>query len=265
MIRRADLDCRRQIEDDALVMARTRMSPSLLHSVAELDRKVGLGLRECLWAVLVSESTARSGSYLVRQLADEFGVMHRQLNRLLLGIAEDHFAEERRCGVIHVDDDVFATLNRLNGSPDEIFPRRSEHLKRTSSYARMGVTHTHLQPHIVWNKTLFNQRSNKVEVGVAGSGVGHLDLLDPAFNEQLEEHCLLLDSHRVRQRLVPISEVGGQPNGWYLVDFVWPLAVGKRQRLVGPVLLGGVGTECGSLSALPMELQPTCSQHRHGG
>ena len=61
---------------------------------------------------------------------------------------------------------------------------------------------------------LFNQHPHKVEVGVGGSGVCDLDLLDACLDEGVEEAGLLLDGHGVREGLVSIAEVGGQPDGW---------------------------------------------------
>ena len=70
----------------------------------------------------------------------------------------------------------------------------------------------HLYPDVVRNHVLLNQHPNETEVCVAGCRVGNLDLLEAAFNEGLEEKGLLWNRHGVREGLVSISQVCGQPD-----------------------------------------------------
>ena len=102
---------------------------------------------------------------------------------------------------------------------------------------------TDLDIDIVRDLSLLNEPTNEVEVGVARSGVCDLDLLETDLNERTEEAGLLVDGHRVGQGLVPISQVGRQPDGWGSLDLGRPLPVGKVERGVRLVLLRRISAE----------------------
>lgn len=102
---------------------------------------------------------------------------------------------------------------------------------------------THLYPDIVWDPLALNQLSHKSEIGVAGSRVGDLDLLEAADKELVKECVLLLNRHRICQRLIPIAKVGGEPY-WYFVErFGWPLTIGQLERSIRLVSYGWVCSE----------------------
>lgn len=99
---------------------------------------------------------------------------------------------------------------------------------------------TNLDPDIIGHLALLNQPTHEVEVRVARSRVRNLDLLEATLDEGVKEDCLLGDRHGIREGLVPIAQVGGQPDERRTVDLSRPLAVGKVERGVRFVLDGGV-------------------------
>ena len=70
MVWGSNLDCRGQVEDDP-VETSPRFTPSRLDSFADLNRKFGFGLRECLWTVLVAEASAVFFGVFLSQLPDK--------------------------------------------------------------------------------------------------------------------------------------------------------------------------------------------------
>lgn len=99
---------------------------------------------------------------------------------------------------------------------------------------------TNLDPDIIRHLALLNQPAHKVEIRIARSGVCNLDLLEAALDEGIKEDRLLGDRHGIREGLVPIAEVGGQPDRRRPVNFSRPLAVGEVERGVWFVLDGGI-------------------------
>jgi hypothetical protein len=99
-----------------------------------------------------------------------------------------------------------------------------------------------LDPNIVWYLFFLDEAADKVEVGVAGCRVGNLDLLHSSFDDGVEEGRFLLNSHRIGQGLVSISEICGEPDGCPLECLRWPLAILEVQGCVRLVLLGWVCT-----------------------
>jgi hypothetical protein len=81
------------------------------------------------------------------------------------------------------------------------FAGRSQRHRTTNTTLRS----THLDPNVIRDLALLNKAANKVEVRVARSGVGDLDLLQPRADELVKEPGLLLDGHRVCKRLVAIT------------------------------------------------------------
>lgn len=99
---------------------------------------------------------------------------------------------------------------------------------------------TNLDPDIIGHLALLNQPAHEVEVRITCSGVRNLDLLEATLDEGVKEDRLLGDRHGVREGLVPIAQVGGQPDGRRTVDLSRPLTVGKVERGVRFVLDGGI-------------------------
>lgn len=84
-----------------------------------------------------------------------------------------------------------------------------------------------MNPDIVGNRTILDETSNEVEVGVTSSWVGDLNLLEATFDEKVKEGRLLLDGHRIGEGLISIAEVSGEPHGWLGESFGRPLTIVK--------------------------------------
>ena len=95
MVRWRNLDCRGQIEDDLLEMLRPCPSPSFFDSFAHFQRKLGLSLRERLWAVLEAELGSMRFRDLIGELAEDLRMLYGEGDSLLLRVLEDDGAEER--------------------------------------------------------------------------------------------------------------------------------------------------------------------------
>lgn len=67
---------------------------------------------------------------------------------------------------------------------------------------------THLYPYAVRYFIVLNQTPGETEVGVAGSGIGNFDLLEPTLDQMIKEKVLLVRGHGHRQSLVAIPQVG---------------------------------------------------------
>src|SRR3546814_10425012 len=71
----------------------------------------------------------------------------------------------------------------------------------------------HLRRDVVGDAARADEVLDIIEVGGARGGEADLDLLEPAFDEQVEEARLLFGIHRVDQRLVAVAQVGREPDG----------------------------------------------------
>jgi len=96
--------------------------------------------------------------------------------------------------------------------------------------------HTNLNPDIVRDLVVFDEASDKIEICVARSGVGDLNLLDAALDELPEECRLLLNRHRIRKGLVSIPEICRKPDGDSCERLGRPLAIRDVERGVALVL-----------------------------
>ncbi len=99
---------------------------------------------------------------------------------------------------------------------------------------------TDLHINIIWDLAVLDEPAHEVEVGVARGGIRDLDLFEANFNECAEEAGLLVDGHWVGQGLIPISQVGRQPDGRGPLNLGRPLSVGEVERGVRFVLLGRI-------------------------
>lgn len=126
-----DFDRRGQVEDDrSLLRLVLAVEPGLLDGVAQLDGKVGFGLREGLGRVLeLPLGAVAARDRLVDELAHELDVLDGERDRLLLRVAEDLVAEDGRGGVVHVEDDVARVPQRFDRATDEGLARGRENLR----------------------------------------------------------------------------------------------------------------------------------------
>lgn len=231
VVGRGHLDRGGQVEDDgSLLVTILSLEPSIHHRLAELDRKLGLGLTERLGTVLeLPLRLVPTRDRLVHEFADQRNVLHGELNGLLLGVVEHLIAEDGRGGVVHVENDFVGIADGLKSALDELLARGRKDLNCISTGEHRGKG-TDLQPDVLGELLLLNQASNEPEFGLGRRGEARLNLLEAALEEELEEDGLLLDGHWIHERLVPVAQVGRGPTGRLGDALVGPLTVLERHR-----------------------------------
>lgn len=76
------------------------------------------------------------GRVLLSELADNLGVVGRELDGLLLRVAEDNRSEERGSGVVEVDDYVLGSRNGSERPVDEVGTGRGQDLSKRVTVSR---------------------------------------------------------------------------------------------------------------------------------
>ena len=110
----------------------------------------------------------------------------------------EHDAAERRADrVVQVHDRARHAFERIEGAGDQVLARLHEHFDR----------------HVVGNPLVVDQLADEIEVGLRRRRKTDFDLLEPDRDQHLEELELLLDAHRLDQRLVAVAKVGAHPDG----------------------------------------------------
>ena len=137
----------------------------------------------------------------------------------------------------------------------------------SASYLVREETVSDLNPHVVRDPILFYEAAHEIKVRVASSRVCDLNLLIPAFDEQLKESRFLFNGHGIRKGLIPIPKVCGKPYWRYSRPFGRPLTVLKMEGSVRFVSLRGVNTrKCKSARVCVLKPPKKASQHaRHDG
>ncbi|MPN08008.1 hypothetical protein SDC9_155284 [bioreactor metagenome] len=90
---------------------------------------------------------------------------------------------------------------------------------------------------VVGDRVVRDQLVDEVEVGLRSRREADLDLLVAHPHQQVEQLLLAAGGHRVDQRLVAVTQVGGQPTRRLGDLLVRPGAVGQRHGLEGVVAL----------------------------
>ena len=117
MIGRGDFNRRRKVEDDALIPCPS-FAPSGLHGFTDFQGKFRLGLSKGLRAVFILEDSPVFRCAFLCQLSDKLRVFRGQLNRFLLRVSEHNVTERWRCCIVHVNDGMFGTSDRIDGATD---------------------------------------------------------------------------------------------------------------------------------------------------
>lgn len=76
--------------------------------------------KSCQRCTTLNDRSTHSLSVNFGELPDQLGVLDCESDRLLLGVAEDDRSEERRRGVVEMDDDVLGTPDSVEGTLDEV-------------------------------------------------------------------------------------------------------------------------------------------------
>lgn len=188
---RSDLDGSGQVEDDGVLLGPVEtLIPGLHNGIADLDGKLRLSLGKCLGAVLeLPVGLVAAGFSLVDELSDELGVLDGELDGLLFRVSEHGFAEQRGCGVVEMEDDSGGIADRLKRAADEVFSGLREDLdsstrEQLSVNEKVNKPKTHLKPNTLFvTELLVDDASDKVEVGLRGTGEGDFDLFEAAGDE----------------------------------------------------------------------------------
>jgi hypothetical protein len=105
------------------------LEPNVLDGVANLHGKVGLGLSEGLGRVFELKVCAVSLGGFIDELTDDLDVPDGEIDGLLFGVVEDDGSEQRRGGVVHVEDDPLCSADRVQCTPDEVLASRRKNLE----------------------------------------------------------------------------------------------------------------------------------------
>ena len=210
---RGQLHRGRQVDDHAPLGARV---PRLDDRVAHLHRVVELGAGEALRRVLVHHL----GVGAVGQLAHQAGAVHRNGADLGAVHAEHDAPLQRGGGVVQVHDGPRRAFDRLEGAPDQVVARLGEHLRVD----------------IARDQVALDQRAGKVELHRRRRREPDLDLLEADVGQEAEHAQLLLQVHRVDQRLVAVAQIDAAPGRRLLDGAVRPPAVRQVDDREGSVL-----------------------------
>ncbi|CAM2190320.1 hypothetical protein BC2230_70408 [Burkholderia cepacia] len=236
-VRARGFDGGRQVDDHLVVAGR---APGLRDRVADLARERQLGHAEGFRRVL--EGPLRVGAR-GGVLLDDARAVDRE--RLHVGLRHpEHDAAERRADrVVQVHDRARHALERVERACDQVFARLHEHFDR----------------HVVGNPLVVDQLADEIEVGLRRRRKADFDLLEPDRDQHLEEFELLLDAHRLDQRLVAVAQVGAHPDGRALDGARRPFAAIEADGLERTVLVLRI-----ALHLLDLGSQVASEDGRHG-
>ena len=218
VVRRGHLDGVRQVQDDLVLR---RRAERLEHLLADEHGIVDLRAGEALRRILIADVRAGTGHFLLGQFANELRTLDGDINDALhIGLEHD-LALQRRGGVIKMDDNVLRAVDGLERLLDQV---------RTA-------LHEHLDCHIVGDEIALNQSAADLVLRLRGRRKTNLNLLEANLHERFEEQQLLLEVHRIDERLVAVAQINAAPDRRFRDHLVGPGAVrqghgGKRNILL---------------------------------
>ena len=188
-VRQAHFHRDRQIDDYVVVGGRLQ---HVQHGVADLQRILRLGSGKALGGILKAEIAL----VLLRQLFDKLCAVHGNFLDLLPALAEHLLPLCHADRIVKVDNGGGSALASLKGLADDVLPALGQHLYR----------------HVVGNHVLFDQRAEKLVLGLARRRKAHLDLLEAYRKQQAIEFQLFLKVHRDHQALVAVPHIHTAPD-----------------------------------------------------
>ena len=218
-IRRGDLDCGREVEDDFVGGCSTPLGRD---RVADLAGELKFSAGKYLGAVLQDPLGFR---LLGGEPFDGTHGRHSQLFDLGFTHAKHDFTENWRSSVVHVNDGAAGTAQGFNGALNERIARLRERLNG----------------HILGHMAALNQNAHKVKIGLRGTGETHLNLLEPHLAQGAKHAHLALGVHRLKQRLVAVPQVGAHPDRCGSDGPAGPLPIGQVDGWEGAVFGGRMG------------------------
>ena len=219
-VRRGHLDCRRQVDDHAMVRRRL---DHVDHRIAHLDRVIRFGASEGLRGILIVE--VRALGFAFELLAQRGGVRGELLDAFLV-FAEDDLALQHGDGIVEVHDRALGAAQAFVRLADQVLARLGEHD----------------DGHVVGDELAFNQHADEIVVGFRSAREADLNLLEAHGHQQVPEAQLTLGIHRVDQRLVAVAQIDGAPARGAAQLLVRPRAFRELERhllVVGDVLVVG--------------------------
>ena len=188
-IRRRHLHRGGQIDDHGVLFCRP---PCIDHRVTDLQRIIRFRSGVALRRVLQNQISVK----ILRALLHPCRPLQSQLLHFLPVLMEHHVALERRGRIIDVEDHVFAALHTLEGAVDLLLPALRENL----------------EIHVVRHAVLLDQFPDKIIFNLAGCREADLNLLESQLDQQIIELDLLIDLHRINQRLIAVAQVHAAPH-----------------------------------------------------
>ncbi|CAM2148194.1 hypothetical protein PT2222_10426 [Paraburkholderia tropica] len=183
-------DGRREIHDHLVI---ARRAPRLGDGVADFAGERELGHAERFRRILVGPVRLRAG---VGVLADHARAVHGERLHFFLRLTEHDLAERRADRVVKMHDRARCAIERLERAGNQIFTRLHEHFDR----------------HVVGNALFVDELAHEIEVGLRSGRKADFDFLEADLHEHFEEFGLLLDAHRLDERLVAVAQVGAHPD-----------------------------------------------------
>ena len=211
MVRRGHLDGVRQVQNN-LVFG--RRAERFQHLLADQNGIVDLRAGEAFGGILIADVRAGAGDLLLRQLANQLRALHRDVDDALHIGLEHNLALERRGGIIEMNDDVFRAVDRFKRFLNEV----------------RAALHEHLNGHVVRDQVPLDQRAADLILRLRSGGKADLNLLEADLNQRFEKQQLLLEVHRIDQRLVAVAQVNAAPDRRFCDHLVGPGAVRQGHR-----------------------------------
>ena len=118
---------------------------------------------------------------------------------------------------------MWRTLHRLKRLFNDMFSRLCQHL----------------HSYIVRNHITFDQRTHKIKFCLGSSRKPHFDLLKSDLYEHLEKLQLLLQTHRLDQRLISIPKIHGAPDrrSIHIIFFHPVVFAHRRHKILSHILV----------------------------
>lgn len=109
----------------------------------------------------------RTSGLLLRELLYEANGIEGEIDGLLLCVAENDLAEERRDGVVEMNDRLLGTSQRSDGLLNEVSTSRSDNLSVNRLVSALKCSkriQIYLKRHVIGNFVVLDEISAKLEV-----------------------------------------------------------------------------------------------------
>ena len=201
-IGRIHFNSRRKVEDHRLFL---RGLPDVLDGRADLKREIKLCACKALRRILEHEVAVK----LIPAFLHPAGAVLGDLDDTRAVHVKDDVPLEGRCGIINMENDILASLDRFIGPVDLVFPALGENLDID----------------IIGDHVVVDQSPEKIILDLARRREADLDLLEAELDEKAEHFHLFTDDHRIDQGLIAVAQVDAAPDRRFLNLLVRPLSL----------------------------------------